>query len=88
MSVNCGRAKVKWQARGITAAVWSTWEGERVAGGRAMGGFVHGPCGGDSWCCSHGTGRSAEARTELLFATHCTGSVRYNKLSQFLLELA
>ena len=53
-----------------------------------MGCFVHGACGGDGGCCSHGTGRSAEARTELLFATHCTGSVRYNKLSQFLLELA
>ena len=72
MSVNCGRAKVKWQARGITAAVWSTWEGERVAGGRAMGCFVHGSCGGDGGGCSYALGRSAAAQYELLFATNVT----------------
>ena len=55
-----------------TASVWSTWEGDGVAGGRAMGCFVHGSCGGDGGGCSNALGRSAAAQYELLFATKVT----------------
>ena len=37
-----------------------------------MGGFVHGPCGGDGGGCSYALGRSAAAQYELLFATNVT----------------
>ena len=49
--------------------VWSTWEGEGVAGRRGMGSFVHRQVvRGDKGSCIYGAGGSVSAQYELPFA--------------------